>query len=299
MGTSLMRFSYGGHVTFPVRYGWLPKGLSRMRQDGAFHPTTEVADELGLGSKMVESLSFWLKATGLTRESDTEPRTGRVSSDIAELVSRYDPYFELPGTWWFLHLVLATREGTVWSWFFNDYSDRIFDRAGCAEAFLQYTRAKAQRPASEAMALKDVGCLLNAYAARPGVDFVDPDDVGACPFRELGLVVRHDVVRRFEKTRGPVGLPIEAFLACSTALAQVTGQDALSLRELATFRCGPGRVFCAGLDAVDEMVGRASASMWMKGVTVETLAGERYLQATHKPIDQWLRAYYERIGTAS
>jgi trimeric autotransporter adhesin len=70
MGTSLMRFSYGGHVTFPLRYGWLPKGLSRMRRDGAFHANTDVGDDLGLGSKMVESLGFWLKAVGLARDAD-------------------------------------------------------------------------------------------------------------------------------------------------------------------------------------------------------------------------------------
>ena len=65
MGNSLTRFSYGGHVTFPVRYGWLPKGLSRMQRDGAFHPNTEVGDDLGLGSKMVESLGFWAQGDRL------------------------------------------------------------------------------------------------------------------------------------------------------------------------------------------------------------------------------------------
>ncbi|MFC7737573.1 DUF4007 family protein [Roseomonas sp. GCM10028921] len=299
MGTSLMRFSYGGHVTFPVRYGWLPKGLSRMRQDGAFRPSTDVGDDIGLGSKMVESLGFWLKATGLARDASGDAQTGRVPSELADLVIANDPYCELPGTWWFLHLVLATREATVWSWFFNDYSDRIFDRASCVEAFLQFTRSKATRPASDAMAVKDVACLLSAYAARPGVDIVDPDDVGACPFRELGLIVRHELVRRFERARAPVGLPVEAFLACSSLLAEETGRDALSLRELATLRFGPGRVFCAGLDAIDEMVGKASSAMRKKGVNVETLAGERYLRATTRPIEQWLSYYYLRIGEAA
>lgn len=148
MGTSLMRFSYGGHVTFPVRYGWLPKGLSRIRQDGAFHPNTDVGDDLGLGSKMVESLGFWLKATGLVRDAG-DARTGRAPSEIADLVIAHDPYCELPGTWWFLHLVLATREGTVWSWFFNDHSDRIFDRASCA-ARPTVSRTRRRRDAARA-----------------------------------------------------------------------------------------------------------------------------------------------------
>ena len=294
MTKQLLKFQFGGHVTFPVRYGWLPKGLEQLHTRGVFAPNIETADELGLGSKMVESLSFWLKATGLANDA----QSGRVPSEISDLVIAHDPYCELPGTWWFLHLALATREGTVWSWFFNDHTDLIFDRATCAEAFLQFTRAKALRPASEAMALKDVSCLLSAYAARPGVDVVDPDDVGACPFRELGLIVRHDLVRRFERTRSPVGVPAEAFLACSSMLARDTGRDALSLRELATLRFGPGRIFCAGLDAIDAMVAKASAAMWTSGVNVETLAGERYLRTANKPVEKWLRDYYDRIGAA-
>ena len=47
------------------------------------------------------------------------------------------------------------------------------------------------------------------------------------------------------------------------------------------------------------MVGKAASALWMKGVSVETLAGERYLQATVRPIEQWLRDYYARIGEAS
>lgn len=292
MVAGLMRFSYGGHVTFPVRYGWLPKGLAKMKDDGAFHPTTEVGDDMGLGSKMVESLAFWLKATGLSDDAPREAGGGRVPSEIARLVLAHDPYCELPGTWWFLHLELASREGTVWWWFFNEYSERNFDRASCAEAFLQYTRSKAVRPASELMAVKDVSCLLSAYAARPGVDIVDPDDVGACPLRELGLVFRREHVRRLERSRAPIGLPVEAFMASASLLGDRTGRNALSLRELTILPGGPGRVFSAGLEAVDELVAQARD---VKGADVENMAGDRYLRVQTRPVTSWLDDYYLRI----
>jgi hypothetical protein len=298
VANGLMRFSYGGHATFPVRYGWLPKGLRQMQRDGAFHPTTEVADQLGIGSKMVESLSFWLRAMGLADESE-ESRTGRVPSRAASLIAQHDPYCELPGTWWFLHLFLASREGSVWCWFFNDFAERHFDRSMCADAFLGYVRAKAVRAASPAVAQKDVACLLSAYAARPGVDFVDPDDVGACPLRELGLIVRQDVVRRFERTRSPVGLPPEAFLAAVSLLSEATGKDALSLRELSTLRGGPGRIFCASLETIDDIAVRAASAMWTKGVSVETLAGERHVLAAQRPVESWMQDYYERIEASA
>ncbi|HEV2567863.1 DUF4007 family protein [Sphingomonas sp.] len=292
--TKLIRFQYGGHATFPVRYGWLPKAIERLVRDSGFVANTDTADELGIGSKMVESLSYWLDVTGLSAPRDTS-RTSGGASQLAWTIYRNDPFFEYPGTWWFLHLTMARREGTVWSWFYNDYSDRIFDRLACTDAFLQHTRAHAVRPASPAAAQRDVACLLSAYSARPGVDVVDPDDVGACPLRELGLVVRHDAVSRFERVRNPHAMPLEAFLASASLLAADLGKSSISLREMASARMGPGRILCLGLDAIEELVGRIGRRRWMEGIAVETLAGERHLVLPKRDARAWLEELYGRI----
>lgn len=289
--TQTVRFNFGGHATFPVRYGWLPKGLNQLTQKGAFTANTQTADELGLGSKMVESLAYWLTMTGLSKDN----KNAHGPSRAAELIDKYDPYFERPGTWWFLHFILARQEGSVWSWFFNDYPDRIFDRVTATDAFVAYARTHSQRAPSAAMAQRDVACLLSAYGARPGVDLVDPEDIGACPFREMGLLIRHDAVNRFERARRPQGVPEEVFLASASALASETGRDNLSLRELATLRLGPGRIFCQGLDAIDTAVGKIGKGR-DDGVSVETLAGERSLLLAAKPLEHWLEAFYLRIS---
>lgn len=286
--TQTIRFNYGGHATFPVRYGWLPKGLNHLIKTGGFNANTETADALGLGSKMVDSLGYWLNMTGLRPTKDNE------KSDIAVLIHKNDPFFERPGTWWFLHLILARQEGSVWSWFFNDFSDRIFDRIAAQDAFQAYARTHAQRPPSAAMAQRDVACLLSAYAARPGVDLVDPEDIGACPFRELGLVVRHDAVHRFERSRRPQGLPEEVFLAAASALQDQRGVDRQTLRELATLRLGPGRIFCQGLEAIETTVGKLGKKR-QDGVIVETSAGDRTLHVPARPLAYWLQAFYSRV----
>lgn len=296
MTSPAQRFSYGAHATFPVRYGWLPKGIERLTRQGGFSTSTEAADELGLGSKMVESLGFWLKAMGLSEEGKPGGRD-RHASVLAELVARHDRFCELPGTWWFLHLSLATAPGTVWHWFFNDYSERIFDRVACIDAFLEHTRSKAVRPATPAMAQKDVACLLAAYAARPGVDWVDPDDPGACPLRELGLILRHDMVSRFERSRSVSGVPVEVLLASAAGLGQRTGQQSHSLRELATLPHGPGRVLCTGLDLLEEMVETAARSS--VHASLETLAGERRLVVAARPATEWLGDLYARVGAVA
>ncbi|CAO4157160.1 DUF4007 family protein [Methylorubrum extorquens] len=292
MTHALTKFRFGGHATFPVRYGWLPKGLERLLETGKFTPTAETADDLGLGSKMAESLAYWLNEVGLTAPG----RGGIQLSPLASLIHTHDPYFERPGTWWFLHLMLARREGTVWGWFFNDYNDRIFDRPTCTDAFLQFTRSRAIRPPSAAMAQRDVACLLSAYAARPGVDVVDPDDIGACPFRELGLLIRHDAVNRFERARRPHAVPIEVFLAVVALLSHDTGITSLSLRELATLRGGPGRMLCMGLDAIETQVGKIGSKRYLEGTRTETIAGERRLMVPQHAPEHWLAKLYDRVG---
>ena len=293
--TAQMRYSYGGHLTFPVRYGWLPKGIARLVESGGFAATTEVADQLGLGSKMVEALGFWLKATGLS--GDDEVGKTKIPTDLALLIAERDRFCELPGTWWFLHLMLARTPGTVWSWFFNVYAERIFDRASCEDAFLEHTRSQALRPATAAVAHKDVACLLASYAGRPGVDFVDPDDLGASPLRELGLIWRHEQSLRFERSRKPGSIPIEAILASASALAEETGRDAFSFRELATLPFGPGRIFCAGLDALETAVTRAAVES--PHAKVDTLAGERMLLVKRRKPPEWLKDLYDRMGATS
>lgn len=295
MTQPLLRFHFGGHATFPVRYGWLPKGLQQLRTADGFVANMDTADELGIGSKMVESLSYWLSVTGLAAQGER----GLQPSPMADLIAKHDPYFERPGTWWFLHLTLAQREGTVWGWFFNDYNDRIFDRLTCADAFLQYARSKAQRPPSPAMVQRDIACLLSAYGARPGVDVVDPDDIGACPLRELGLLFRHDAVNRYERARRPHGVPVEVFLAAAAQLAKHTGVESLSLRELATLRGGPGRLLCMGLDAIETQVGKIGTKRFLEGINVESSAGERRLLVPKHEPEHWLTQLYERVGAGA
>ena len=291
------KFQYGGHATFPVRYGWLPKGLATLVDEGSFVANTETADALGLGSKMVDSLAYWLDVAGLsgTREHG---RAAAGPSHAALAIRRWDPFFEYPGTWWFLHLALARREGTVWNWFFNDYHDRLFDRVGCTDAFLQHTRSHALRPATPAAAQREIACLVSSYAARPGVDVVDANDVGACPLRELGLIVRHEATNRFERTRIAQSVPTEAFLACASLLSDDLGKSALSLRDLASARGGPGRALCMSMESIEDAVGEIGRKRWNDGTGVETSAGERHLIVEPRGADYWLAGLYARIGTA-
>jgi hypothetical protein len=123
--SSLQRFEYGRHETFPIRDGWLSKGLARIQSAG-FQTDLETADILGLGSKMVKSLSYWLEASGVASVA-LHGRSRQLGiSPLGSLVARRDAYFEFPASWWFVHISLATRDGSVFAWFFNDFPQRSF-----------------------------------------------------------------------------------------------------------------------------------------------------------------------------
>lgn len=112
---SRVKFEFGRHETFAVREGWLGKGLGRIRDmEGRFRADLESADALGLGSRMVKSLQYWLEATGLADPGESKGRERVIHpSDLGSEMLNRDPYLEFPCTWWILHVVLARREGSV------------------------------------------------------------------------------------------------------------------------------------------------------------------------------------------
>ncbi|QEL26393.1 DUF4007 family protein [Bosea sp. F3-2] len=298
--TERIKFEFGRHETFAVREGWIPKGLDLTRKlHGHFRPDLSAADALGLGSNMVKSLSYWLEATGLavgTREGKEKAfRTTR----FGEAVSQRDGYLEFPVSWWLMHILLARREGSVWNWFFNDFSERIFDRTTAAEAYLKSIRERALNPATPAVAQRDVACLLNAYATTSGSERSDPEDATTCPLRALSLVVKHPDTGRFEKTRPLDQIPVEAFLACCSFVASDTGSDSVAFIDLMRLRNSPARLFGLDGDAIDEMASAAASLYRQDGVGIAMLGTNRTLSLPRFDASEWLERHFARLGFAA
>jgi hypothetical protein len=256
------RYEYGRHETFAVRHGWLGKGVAYMAQeDGNFRDEEAAVVNLGLGTRMVKSLRYWLEASGLAenQRGDEGDRKSRrlVPTSFADAVTQRDPYMEYPATWWFVHLHLARRTRSVWGWFFGDFRERVFDRSVCVEAYVRHLRLNAANEPTLAAAQRDVACLLLAYAAPVSGERQDPEDGTVSPLRDLGLVLHHGDTNRFERARPLDGIPTEAFLACVAEAAREADQQALSVAEMLGRRGGPGTVFGLDADAIEGMSVRA------------------------------------------
>lgn len=100
---------FGGHETFAIREGWLHKGLHLLQKDPALILNEYASDELGVGKNMAKSIRYWLRVTGLSEEKGPSKQKTPVLTDFGRLVLEKDPYFNLPGTWWALHINLVNK----------------------------------------------------------------------------------------------------------------------------------------------------------------------------------------------
>ena len=57
--------TFGRHETFPLRYGWLPRGLEAREQNPAsFSPPKQAMITRGVGRDRVNCIQYWLQAAG-------------------------------------------------------------------------------------------------------------------------------------------------------------------------------------------------------------------------------------------
>ncbi|WP_237213192.1 DUF4007 family protein [Falsiroseomonas oryziterrae] len=299
-----LKFEFGRHETFAVRHGWLGKGIGHMSGvDEGFHDEESAVVKLGLGTRMVKSLRYWMEATGLA-ETEEEDETARRSRDLrltklARVIQDRDPHLEYPATWWFVHLHLARRTNSVWGWFFSDFRERNFDRAVCVEAYVRHLRLNAAKEPSQQVAQRDVACALLAYAKPAAAEPQDPEDGTSSPLRDLGLVVKHADTGRFEKTRPLDGVPLEAFTACVALAAADVGQEAMSVGEMLGRRGGPGTVFNLDAETIEDMAMRSAAEFKERGVALDLLGAERRLRVPTTDAADWLDRHFQRIGAAA
>ncbi len=182
-----------GHEKFVLREGWLNKGIQVISKSIEENGYSRIflgdngTDELGVGSNMVKSIRYWLKAFGLTEES---PGKGVRLSSLGKLILQYDPYFEDINTLWLLHSIIARNadNATTWYLFFN-YCDIEEFTKNELELILNRELKKYYNSDKYAnSSLKDdIDVLLNMYCKERASDF-DPEDKNICPLSDLGLI---------------------------------------------------------------------------------------------------------------
>ncbi len=302
-----MRF--GGHETFPIREGWLHRGLQLLTAEPDRLVEEHAADWLGVGRNMAKAIRYWLVATGLgdrtllasTKQKGLLPPE---ATELGHLVWKRDPYLLEPGTWWALHINLANNPEFAysWNWFFNRFASPRFERSVCVESLIRKLQLSRQRVPSHKTLQRDVGCLLASYAQPIPAERVDPEDASECPFRELGLLQHFRTSGTYRCNQGQKDIPAELFgFAIARALprtATTADRTDVTLREAALEGNGPGKVFLLGEEGIFDLVTRFDNEP-NSLVRVAGLAGERLVQLRSYSYLEWLAAYYERVGAGA
>ncbi|NLB94424.1 MAG: DUF4007 family protein [Armatimonadetes bacterium] len=303
--------SFAGHQTFPLRAGWLKKGIDALNDATAGGRSVFTNERalvtLGVGKNMVGSIRHWLIVTGMaeecpgTRGRQLEPSLLGTSIFGERGVGGWDPYLEDDATLWLLHWQLAGPGSLAfsWVWAFNAFREYEFSKEDMVSSVLAGAAAHVTKVPARATIGRDVECLLRTYVAAR--DQMMSDDNLDCPLHSLGLI-RSSFDKHFRFDVGPKEtLPDAVFCYALASFWRWHCPEAmtLSLRDIAYEKGSPGIVFKLDEDAILDYLDRlAKRPEW--GFRFEDTAILRQVVRTPHALEDTmtiLRSHYEQAGS--
>lgn len=284
----------GRHQTFHLRDGWLVKGLQALDRDGFAFARQGAHHQLGVGKNMLQSIRFWLLATGLA-ESDLEHRRGRNTplraTPAAQLLLKWDPYLEDLGTQWIIHILLASRNGAAaaWYWLFNEFDGGDVTENELVVQLGEWLRDLApEREFSEHALRREVSCVLRTYRV-PSRDAPNPaEDELLSPLADLGLLSAIAGNLRVEVGPKPQ-LPLGPFLYALARFCRARDRDLLSIEELRWAPMSPGRLLCLDMNSLSRLLAQAEGE---GAVRVSRTAGLQNVSVSRREPLRELERYY-------
>ena len=239
-----------GHDSFSLRRGWLYKGIKNIQiNNRLFNESDSNACEvLGLGSNMVKSLRFWLKATDLIKDERIGNLTVQVVTDFGQLIDRYDRYYEEQGTNFLVHYKLVTNEdlATAWYWFFNLYQGMTMDRKQFSAdngEFVAYLKHAGFTGTMSPKNLEDeFACLVRTYYNRAQKE-ESPEETKICPLSELNLLTMSEAKSKEYKKISPSKDEIHPMIIYAVMVDNLNGRTEIPIDALRTDAKNIGRVF--------------------------------------------------------
>lgn len=240
--------AFGRHESFPLRFGWIAKGLEALRADPTVFTREDATVVLGVGKNMVSSMRHWLQAATLVRS--LPDGRGYEATELARTAfgNDGDPYLEDDGTIWLLHWLLATNPATATAvyWFFNHFHRPVFANDEAAAGLRAFADGEAAVRTSAATLNRDAATLLRMYTRTVAGTRLAIEDALDSPLSLLDLVDRLDTQHRRSVPGPRPGLPqgIFAFAVAEVFehldVPQVAVQDLMYSDRT---HCAPGAVF--------------------------------------------------------
>ena len=248
--------SFGHHESFPLRFGWITKGLRALAANPGVFGRQDATVILGVGKNMVSAIKYWLHATGLAESSGRNLAPTKLA-DVA-FGEHGDPYLEDDATIWLLHWLLATTpaRATAIYWFFNHFHKPTFTSAEASAGLSDFAKQELTVRTAATTLKRDVQLVLRMYARTSGGTRLTLEDALDSPLAMLNLQERLDARhwRSVPMDRAELPLHVLAFAVAQlfeyrADSANATRQDRasqLAMQDLmysSKSHCAPGAVF--------------------------------------------------------
>lgn len=285
MATKKVKIKLQGHEKFALREGWINKALMILPENPDAFTRKDATDLFGIGSNMVKSLRYWMRALGLTNFSGTE------LSEIGKLIAKYDPYVEKNFTLWLLHSYLAknAENATTWYIFFNKCDVEDMDKEEIENSLLREIKKYAIGITfSEKSLFNDTDVLLNMYSRSK--EKLDPEDNNISPFSRLELVKKNE--GKYSKKHPSTNIvPDEMILY---ELARVFEEkDNVSIDELIYGDKGLARIYNMSSITANNIFERLDAT---ENIRVNRTAGLDIIYSIKKlNPTQIIEEYYQKV----
>ncbi len=241
----IKRVRLKGNASFNIREGWLRKGMRALKQDPALFSNSDAMQVLGVGSKMVNSIKFWLKATGLVEEKINKNKHELVfTPDFGEIIYKYDPYFEDTFTLFLLHSKIVSNKelAIVWHLFFNVFEATSFTREDMCSVLNNELEKLMDTECtfSESLLRDDCSSVLKMYVNEDSDS--DPEENLNSPFVILNLLRRSQTDKNvFEKT-APKFSDVDKLVILYLMFINKTQNDCISIDDIINKENNAGRI---------------------------------------------------------
>ena len=249
MNLNPAKVSFGRHESFPLRFGWITKGLDALADDANAFVAEDATVRLGVGKNMVAAMRYWLLATRVV-ERTTGP--GLARSDIGKVLfpdgEGGDRYLEDDATIWLLHWLLATNptDATALYWFYNHFHKPEFASEEVFAGLREFVRQNVTAKAAVTTLRRDANLVLRMYVQSGGGTRLLPEDALDSPLAALLLLERLDRQGWQAVPRDREEIPMVAFAFAVAEVFAHLNADQLPVERLmysGQGHCAPGAVF--------------------------------------------------------
>ena len=297
MMNKMAKIKLKGNESFNFREGWLRKGVRCVEIHPDLFSRKDVIELLGVGSKMVKSIRFWLLSTGLCEEKiERNIRRMYLTENFGKIVNKHDPYFDDLTTLYFIHFYIVKNEGLcpVWNIFYNQYSGQNFSKADMIESCKEYMNRHMDEGASYSESLFEDDCVSVFKMYLPSSGSEDPEESLGCPLSELDLLQKSIEKKNTFVKMAPARDNLDLLAVFYVIMMNIeSGKNAISINSLLNGENNIGRVFNLSRFLLNEYLDQLRAAGY---ITINRTAGLDmiYIVKSLQP-KEILEMYYTRV----